>query len=82
MRSRYSAYAIQNYHYIINTYTASKAKSLSINVIENDVDVDAPISELTVTVSNNPSNGAAVSNNDGTVTYTPNPDFHGQDTFR
>ncbi|MDT0593560.1 YchJ family protein [Glaciecola petra] len=36
MRSRYCAYAIQNYHYIINTYTASKAKSLSINVIEND----------------------------------------------
>ena len=42
-----------------------------------DVDNDP----LTVTLLTPASNGTAVVNSDGTYTYTPNPDWHGTDTF-
>lgn len=52
---------------------------VQINVIANDLDVDGdPLDVVGVT---NGSNGTVVNNNDGTVTYTPNAGFIGQDTF-
>ncbi len=46
-----------------------------IDVLENDTADGVP------TISQQPENGTVVVNEDGTVTYTPNPDFSGEDTF-
>ncbi|MEO1505529.1 MAG: Ig-like domain-containing protein, partial [Pseudomonadota bacterium] len=52
---------------------------LVINVLANDTDVDPDT--LSVVAVGTPSNGQAVDNGDGTVTYTPNAGFSGTDTF-
>jgi hypothetical protein len=49
------------------------------NVVANDSDVIDP--SLTVTGVTDGSSGTVVNNNNGTVTYTPNPNFHGTDAF-
>jgi hypothetical protein len=52
-----------------------------IDVIANDLDADNNIEPATVTVTTAPINGTAVSNGDGTVTYTPAVHFFGSDSF-
>ena len=44
-------------------------------------DVDTPISEMTYVLDVQPENGSVVFNSDGTYTYTPNEDYHGEDSF-
>ncbi len=51
---------------------------VTIPVLANDSDVDGD--PLTVTSASAP-NGTVVINADGTVTYTPDPDFNGTDTI-
>jgi len=54
--------------------------AVNITVLSNDYDVDGDT--LTTTgVSSGPSNGTATVNADGTIQYTPDPDFSGTDTF-
>ncbi|AOY81600.1 Ig-like domain-containing protein [Moorena producens JHB] len=61
--------------------------AVNINVLENDIDIDGD--SLTLTIVGNPSNGNAVVNNNGTqgdrtddfITYTPNPNTNGNDSF-
>ncbi len=48
------------------------------DVLANDVDIDSSISVLSVTQG---ANGTVVDNGDGTVTYTPDADFNGTDTY-
>lgn len=55
----------------------SEGVSTVIDVAGNDID-DGKVKVTGVT---QPENGTAVLNADGTVTYTPNADFHGTDTF-
>ena len=56
-------------------------KSVDINVLSNDTDLDLgdvlTVTEGTVT----PKNGTLVLNEDGTFTYTPNKGFLGKDSF-
>ena len=52
---------------------------ISINVLGNNTDVDGDA--LSVTGVDDPANGAAVINNDGTIAYTPDAGFSGTDTF-
>ncbi|WGW02775.1 Ig-like domain-containing protein [Tropicibacter oceani] len=47
----------------------------------NDVDAEDPTANLSVVAIGTPTNGTAVLNADGTVTYTPNAGFTGTDTF-
>jgi uncharacterized repeat protein (TIGR01451 family)/gliding motility-associated-like protein len=49
------------------------------NVLPNDYDPDGD--PIVVTGNTNPSNGSVVVNPDGSYTYTPNPNFVGEDTF-
>ena len=49
------------------------------NVLPNDYDPDGD--PITVTGNTDPSNGTVTINADGTYTYTPAPDFVGEDTF-
>ena len=54
--------------------------SVTINVLNNDTDPDGD--ELTITqIVDQPENGLVVINSDGTVTYTPDTNFTGIDTF-
>ncbi len=53
--------------------------SVDIPVLGNDTDADGD--SLTVTEVSDPPNGTATINPDGTVKYTPAPDFCGQDSF-
>ncbi|MDV7341638.1 tandem-95 repeat protein, partial [Terasakiella sp. A23] len=62
---------------IDDNVTLSEDSSRTIDVIDNDTIVDGG----TVTGITQPTNGVAVLNADGTVTYTPADDYHGADTF-
>jgi VCBS repeat-containing protein len=53
--------------------------SVTIPVLGNDYDVDGD--PLSVSIVSGPANGRATVNPDGTITYTPNPDFCGTDSF-
>ncbi|MBW7882604.1 MAG: tandem-95 repeat protein [Caldilineaceae bacterium] len=59
--------------------SVNEDQPVTIPVLNNDVDPDGD--PLTVTDVSDPANGSAVINPDGTVTYTPDPDFCGTDTF-
>jgi len=54
-----------------------------INVLVNDNDTidGSPINPLSVDTVTNPSNGVIVINPNGTITYIPNPNFNGVDSF-
>ncbi|GAA4324621.1 hypothetical protein GCM10023164_25780 [Christiangramia aestuarii] len=54
-------------------------QSVKINVLANDSDVDGD--ELSITSVTDPTNGTATINPDGTITYTPDPDYNGEDSF-
>lgn len=53
--------------------------AITIAILANDVDVDGD--PLTAGNLSAVSNGTLVLNPDGTVTYTPNPDFRGYESF-
>ena len=59
--------------------TANEDSGVSIDVVANDTDADGDI--LSVQSVTQGSNGSVVDNGDGTVTYTPDPDWNGVDTF-
>ncbi len=50
-------------------------------VLVNDGDSDGSTLTVSTTIVTDPTNGAVVINPDGTYTYTPNPDFSGEDSF-
>lgn len=52
-----------------------------IDVAMNDVDADGNLDLTSITVTSGPSDGTAIPNGDGTITYTPDPDFNGSDSF-
>jgi hypothetical protein len=56
-----------------------------VNVIDNDNDdgdVDGAVNPQGIDVVSSPSNGTATPNADGTVTYSPGPNFFGSDSFQ
>ena len=59
--------------------TTNEDTSVSITVLANDVDPNEQ--PLTLHSFSEPSHGSLTDNGDGTVTYTPNPDYYGQDSF-
>ena len=61
-----------------DTATADEDTPVTIDVLANDTDVDGdPLSVTTASAGN----GTVTVNPDGTLTYTPNADFHGTDTI-
>jgi uncharacterized delta-60 repeat protein/CSLREA domain-containing protein len=59
--------------------TISEDGSSTVDVLANDIDVDGDA--LTVTSVTQGANGSVVDNGDGTITYTPDPDWNGVDTY-
>ncbi|MDI9640123.1 tandem-95 repeat protein [Geitlerinema splendidum] len=66
-----------------DNYTTDEDTTLTISLAQAVTrnDVDAENDNLTATQLSNPSNGSLTFNNDGTLTYTPNTDFSGTDSF-
>lgn len=56
-------------------------KPISIRVAENDASFLCILDSTSVSILNEPSNGKAIVNPDGTITYTPKPGFTGEDTL-
>ena len=62
-----------------DTATTAEDTPVDINVIANDTDIDGgPKNVVSVTQG---TNGSVAINPDGTVKYTPKPDFNGSDSF-
>ena len=65
------------------SYTVNENGVLTVDiansVLNNDTDIDGD--SLTATLTTSPANGSLEFNDDGTFTYTPDPDFFGADSF-
>jgi hypothetical protein len=62
-----------------DTATTDEDTPITIDVLANDSDVDGD--SLTVDSVTLPANGTATINPDGTITYTPDSNYYGPDTF-
>jgi VCBS repeat-containing protein len=62
-----------------DTSTVNEDDSVIIDVKVNDIEPEGQA--LTVTILNEPTNGEAIVNANGTVTYTPDDNFNGMDSF-
>ncbi len=66
-----------------DAYNVNEDWALSVpagaGVLVNDTDIDGPA--LTAVLVAGPTNGGITLNANGSFTYTPNPNFHGVDTF-
>ena len=62
--------------------TTTKNTAVTINVLNNDSDSDGTLNKSTLTVATAPTKGTTtVNTTDGTITYTPNTDIVGTDSF-
>ncbi|WP_417698433.1 VCBS domain-containing protein, partial [Psychromonas sp.] len=62
-----------------DSITTNEDTAVIIDVLDNDTDEDSEVSPV-ASVTNG-TNGTVAINDDGTVTYTPDADFNGSDTF-
>ncbi|WP_425046091.1 Ig-like domain-containing protein [Primorskyibacter sp. S87] len=63
----------------LDAATTNEDQAVTFNPLTNDMDPDG--NPLSISGTSNPSNGSVAINPDGTLTYTPNPNFNGTDTF-
>ncbi|WP_455209185.1 tandem-95 repeat protein [Kaarinaea lacus] len=61
--------------------TDEDVAALNVDVAVNDTDVDGDINVASVAIAAQALHGTAVSNGDGTVNYTPAPNYNGTDSF-
>ena len=61
--------------------TTPEDTAITVDVAANDTDPDGDLDPTTAALDTAPANGSVVFNGDGTVTYTPDPDFNGVDAF-
>jgi uncharacterized repeat protein (TIGR01451 family) len=54
---------------------------VTIPVLGNDSDSEGSLDKGSITISTQPPNGTVTINDDGSITYTPNPGFEGTDSF-
>jgi len=64
-----------------DTATTPANKPVSITVLNDDTSTGAPLDPGSVTITVQPGNGTVTVNADGTIVYTPNPNYLGNDTF-
>ena len=62
-----------------DTTTILEDNPVTLNLLANDTDIEG--SPLTLTGVNAPSKGTFINNGDGSITYTPNANQYGTDTF-
>ena len=64
-----------------DTATTDEDQSVRIDVLANDTDPDTERAALRVSVGRQPLNGTASVERDRTITYTPNANFAGENSF-
>ncbi|WOJ95024.1 retention module-containing protein [Congregibacter variabilis] len=64
-----------------DSQTLSEDTPITINVLGNDSDSDGSLIPGSVSIVGGPVNGTVTVNANGTVTYTPNADYAGADSF-
>ena len=64
-----------------DTATTNEDMSVNIDVLDNDTDPDTDRARLRVSVLTQPLNGTARAQSDQTITYTPNANFAGPNSF-
>ncbi|MPY23698.1 Ig-like domain-containing protein [Shewanella sp. YLB-07] len=65
----------------MDSLTADEDQSISFNVTANDTDIDSQIVPESVSVFSGPTHGVVSISVTGEVTYTPNADYFGDDSF-
>ncbi|GAB5518512.1 MAG: hypothetical protein RhofKO_07630 [Rhodothermales bacterium] len=66
-----------------DTATTDEDTAVVIDVLANDTDADGTLAPATVSIAAAPATGTtAIDANNGQITYTPNTDFSGTDTFQ
>ena len=63
------------------TNVGDEDSTVVVSVLDNDFDPDGSLDTLSLTVIDAPDSGTYVINPDGTISYTPNPNFNGSDTL-
>lgn len=66
---------------IINSFTMSSLSGNYRSFTPITIDKE-PLDPASIVISQEPANGSVEVNDDGTVTYSPNPDFFGEDSFK
>jgi gliding motility-associated-like protein len=61
--------------------TTNEDVPVTVVVVTNDTDIDGNINPNTVTIISPPTNGTAVVNPDGSITYTPDSHYFGTDSL-
>ncbi|MBF2077786.1 MAG: tandem-95 repeat protein, partial [Synechococcales cyanobacterium T60_A2020_003] len=62
--------------------TTDEDVPIAIAVLANDSDSDGSLNPATVAIASQPANGSlAINTTTGVITYTPNPQYNGTDTF-
>ena len=58
--------------------------STTIDIFANISDIDTTVdaANISITITEQPANGLLVDNGDGTLTYTPNANYNGSDSFK
>ncbi len=64
-----------------DTATTDEDTPVTIDVVANDLSTEGLVVPASVAIDTPPANGVALANGDGSVTYTPNLNFNGSDTF-
>ncbi|NGP87657.1 Ig-like domain-containing protein [Fodinibius halophilus] len=65
-----------------DTKSTDEENSVTVDVLSNDSDSEGSVDPSTVTVTSAPANGStSVNATSGEITYTPNTDFSGSDSF-
>ncbi|MDH3632000.1 MAG: retention module-containing protein, partial [Gammaproteobacteria bacterium] len=67
---------------VVDSASVAEDGSVDVNVLLNDTDLDGTIDPTTVVITTGPSNGTvSVNATTGVVTYTPNANYFGPDSF-
>ena len=66
---------------VVDVATASEDVPVTTDVLANDSFQGDYATNYVVSSTTTPANGTTTINPDGTITYTPNPDFNGTDTY-
>ena len=64
-----------------NTATTNQGQPVIIDILDNDTDADGTINPSTIQIETAPTSGNITINDDNTITYTPNSNQPGEDSF-
>jgi gliding motility-associated-like protein len=66
----------------LNDQATSRQVPINLDIIANDIDVDNALDASSIVIMSDPTNGSlSIDNTTGSVTYVPNIDFLGNDSF-